>query len=102
LTTGDISTGAITLLQIPHPTDPRCDQSNVIKKWLDVDDPDEMNETLVTADRKQFCEAGNTPRGDDPLSGLLSDPAVHQSILDGTFQIRSHTNDKMTIRYPLH
>lgn len=81
-------------LQIPLSTEAHCEQHKQCKKWLDNEDTDEMNATIVTADRKQVRKAGNTPLGDGPLSGLLFDPAVHQSILDRIFHIRNQTDDK--------
>ena len=56
--------GAIQRLQIPDPTDPACNDAKKCKKWIDVDDPTEMNEILIKANKKQFRLAADTPFGD--------------------------------------
>ena len=89
--------GAIKRLQIPDPADPNCHDAKKCKKWLDVEDPDEMNEILMRRNKQQFRLAADTPFGDGELGELIQDPEVRESILQGTFDWRPFTDDEVLI-----
>ena len=93
----DGSTGTLSRLLIPDPSDPHSDDLKQCKKWTEVNDPDDIYHHVLEQNHNQILRAGPTPFGDGYMSHLIDDVnnTFIDDILDGTADIDSLTDDEL-------